>query len=179
MILRARSEGMVVERNVVPGNFYTSTDTLMTVARLDPLWVRGNVGEVDAGRVKVGQNLTVTIPYGHHPLKAKVEYIAAQVDPETQTRPVPDIDSKSWPRVQAWDVRAAGGRDRRTTQEHGRATSAAGTAVDGADTRQASALERKVDELRGEKEERLAHAKILERLEALERKLDRVLEGRR
>ena len=179
MILRARSEGMVVERNVVPGNFYTSTDTLMTVARLDPLWVRGNVGEVDAGRVKVGQNLTVTIPYGHHPLKAKVEYIAAQVDPETQrvlfrtSIPNPGHEFKPGMFVRLaveTDVPLKNTGEPRVPREQ------PSTEL----TRdRLSALERKVDELRGEKEERLAHAKILERLEALERKLDRVLEGRR
>jgi tetrahydromethanopterin S-methyltransferase subunit G len=40
-------------------------------------------------------------------------------------------------------------------------------------------LERKVDLLLSEKEERLSHAKILERLHEVERKLDQRLGGRR
>jgi hypothetical protein len=38
---------------------------------------------------------------------------------------------------------------------------------------------RKLDRLLGEKEERTSHAKILERMDALERKLDQLLGGRR
>ena len=41
MILRSRADGVVVERNVVPGNYYTSADLLMTIAPLDHLWVPG------------------------------------------------------------------------------------------------------------------------------------------
>ena len=41
MILRSRADGVVVLRNVVKGNYYTSADLLMTIAPLDHLWVRG------------------------------------------------------------------------------------------------------------------------------------------
>ena len=41
------------------------------------------------------------------------------------------------------------------------------------------AMERKLDRLLGEAEERSSHARILERLDALERKVDRLLEGRK
>ena len=97
--------------------------------------MRGSVDEADAQRVKVGQNLTVTIPYGRHPLKAKVEYIAAQVDPETQRvlfrTSIPNPGNQFKPGMFA--------RQSRPTyhSRNRRATSAAGTAVYGADTRQA------------------------------------------
>ena len=170
---------MVVERNAVEGNSCDLADKLMTVARLDPLWVRGSVDEADAQRVKVGQNLTVTIPYGRHPLKAKVEYIAAQVDPETQRvlfrTSIPNPGNQFKPGMFArlaveTDIPLKKTGEPRAPREQPSTEP----------TRdRLSALERKVDELLGEKEERLAHAKILERLEDLERKLDRVLEGRR
>ncbi len=179
MILRAHSEGMVVERNVVPGNFYDSRDTLMTVARLDPLWVVGSVGEADAQRLKVGQSLTVTIPYGNHPLKSKVEYIDAQVDPETHrvkfrtSIPNPGLELKP-----GLFVRLAVETDAQP-RKAGRSRVPREAPAEQPAHDRLSELERKVDQLLGEKEERLSHAKILERLEALERKLDRILDGRR
>ena len=179
MILRARSDGVVIERNAVPGNFYDSRDKLMTIAGLDPLRVLGSVGEADAQRLKVGQNLTVTIAYGHHPLKAKVEYIDAQVDPETQSVkfrtsiPNPGLELKPglFARLAVETVAPP--------QKTGRPRIPREAPAEQPARDRLSELERKVDQLLGEKEERLPHAKILERLEALERKLDRILDGRR
>ena len=62
MILRSRADGVVVERTVVQGNYYTSADLLMTIAPLDHLWVRGSVSELDADKVEVGQKLKVIFP---------------------------------------------------------------------------------------------------------------------
>ena len=56
MILRSRADGVVVKRNVVKGNYYTSADLLMTIAPLDHLWVRGNVSELDAERSRSARN---------------------------------------------------------------------------------------------------------------------------
>ena len=63
MILRSRGEGVVVKRTVVRGNYYDSKDELMTIVPLDHLWVRGNVGEHDAEKLKVGQTLKVIFPF--------------------------------------------------------------------------------------------------------------------
>ena len=56
MTLRSRADGVVVKRNVVQGNYYDPKDTLLTIAPLDRLWVRGGVGERDArqGRGRPG-----------------------------------------------------------------------------------------------------------------------------
>ena len=63
MILRSRADGVVVLRSVVKGNYYTSADHLMTIAPLDHLWVRGNVSELDAEKVEVGQKVKVIFPF--------------------------------------------------------------------------------------------------------------------
>ena len=73
MILRSRAAGVVVERNVVTGNYYTSADLLMTIAPLDHLWVRGSVSELDADQVEVGQELKVIFPFSDRTLDATVE----------------------------------------------------------------------------------------------------------
>ena len=62
MILRSRADGVVVSRNVVPGNYYTSADLLMTIAPLDHLWVRGSVSELDAELVEVGPEAQDHLP---------------------------------------------------------------------------------------------------------------------
>ena len=71
MILRSRADGVVVERNVVPGNYYTSADLLMTIAPLDHLWVRGSVSELDAEQVEVGQKLKIIFPFSDRTIDAK------------------------------------------------------------------------------------------------------------
>jgi RNA polymerase sigma factor (sigma-70 family) len=180
MILRSRSDGTVTSRSVVPGNFYTPTDILMSISRLDPLWVRAIVSEADARRVKVGQTVTVRLPLSDWQVRAKVEAISAQADPETHTVPIRTTIPNRDGRLKAGmfarlDVETDASGDERV---EGQAVVERPN-VDAARRDRLSELERKVDRLLGEKEERLSHAKILERLDALERKLDQVLNGRR
>ena len=89
MILRSRADGIVIKRTVVQGNYYDSKDDLMQIAPLDHLWVRGNVSELDADKVEVGQKLKVIFPYSDRTIDDKVEYIDKAIDPETAVRQVP------------------------------------------------------------------------------------------
>ena len=85
MILRSRADGIVVLRNVVKGNYYTSADLLMTIAPLDHLWVRGSVSELDAEKVEVGQELKVVFPFSDRTIDGKVKYIDKAIDPESRS----------------------------------------------------------------------------------------------
>jgi cobalt-zinc-cadmium efflux system membrane fusion protein len=87
MKLRSRASGVVVKRNVVQGNYYDSKDELMTIAPLDHLWVRGNVSELDAEKVEVGQTLKVIFPFAlsDHDVVARIDYIDKAIDPETRS----------------------------------------------------------------------------------------------
>ena len=85
MILRSRADGVVVLRNVVKGNYYTSADLLMTIAPLDHLWVRGSVSELDAEKVEVGQKLKVIFPYSDRTVDAEVTYVDKAIDPESRS----------------------------------------------------------------------------------------------
>jgi cobalt-zinc-cadmium efflux system membrane fusion protein len=85
MILRSRADGVVVERNVVPGNYYTSADLLMKIAPLDHLWVRGSVSELDAGKVELGQKLKIIFPYSDETVDAEVKYIDKAIDSDTRS----------------------------------------------------------------------------------------------
>ena len=85
MILRSRADGVVVERTVVTGNYYTSADLLMTIAPLDHLWVRGSVSELDADQVEVGQKLKVIFPFSDRTIDAKVDYIDKAIDSDSRS----------------------------------------------------------------------------------------------
>ena len=85
MILRSRADGVVVLRNVVKGNYYTSADLLMTIAPLDHLWVRGSVSELDAEKVEVGQKLKVIFPFSDRTVDAEVDYIDKAIDSDSRS----------------------------------------------------------------------------------------------
>jgi membrane fusion protein, heavy metal efflux system len=84
MTLRSRSDGIVIKRSVVQGNYYDSTSELMQIAPLDHLWVRGSVSELDADKVEVGQTIRVVFPYTDKTIDDEVEYIDKAIDPETR-----------------------------------------------------------------------------------------------
>ncbi len=85
MILRSRAAGIVIKRSVVRGNYYDSKDELMQIAPLEHLWVRGNVSELDADKVQVGQRLTVVFPYSSLTIDGKVEYIDKAIDMDSRS----------------------------------------------------------------------------------------------
>src|SRR4051794_3325519 len=59
MTLRAKADGIVIESEVVPGNFYEPVNVLMVIAPLDHLWVQVNVYEFDQDKVGVGQTIEI------------------------------------------------------------------------------------------------------------------------
>jgi cobalt-zinc-cadmium efflux system membrane fusion protein len=86
MTLRAQADGIVVKRDaLVEGNYYDSKDELMQIARLDHLWVRGNVSELDAEKIEVGQKLEIIFPFSDQTIDAQVDYIDKAIDPETRS----------------------------------------------------------------------------------------------
>ena len=178
MILRARGYGVVVQRSVVPGNYYTSADVLMTIANLDHLWVRGSVSELDAEKVKLGQKLTVIFPVSNRKIDAVVNYIDKAIDADSRSAKFRTTISNPGGQFKAGMVvhlvlETGASRDRIDAPRARGEQPPPATAND-----RLSELERKVERLLSENEERSAHAKILDRLDALERKLDRLLNGR-
>ena len=76
--------GIVIKRDVVPGNLYDTSSALMVIAPLDHLWVRGNVNEIDVAKVEQNQSLEVVFPYTDMHIPGKVEYIDKAIDPDTR-----------------------------------------------------------------------------------------------
>ena len=50
-------DGMIVERDVVSGNFYDDMAVLMVISPMDKLWVWGNVYEKDQAEVHLESDL--------------------------------------------------------------------------------------------------------------------------
>ncbi len=85
MILKSPIDGIVVERDAVPGTFYDGAYVLMVVSPMDHLWVWGNVFENDQGQVRLGQKCRIMFPFLKEEVEGSVESIANRVDPVTHT----------------------------------------------------------------------------------------------
>src|SRR6516162_8838055 len=118
--------------------------------------------------------MTVRIPFDDRGVEARVESIDSQVDPETRTvkirTSIPNPENRIKPGTFVRMALEPGERDGSVEQPVAAVTRGP---IEATARDRLSELERKVDQLLGEREERLSHVKILERLEALERKLDR------
>jgi membrane fusion protein, heavy metal efflux system len=89
-------DGIVVERDVVPGNFYDQTKIMLTISPMTELWVWGNVFESDQDKVHIGQNWDIELQFSKEHFEGKVESIANGVDPDTRTLRIrATIDNRS------------------------------------------------------------------------------------
>ena len=87
--LTAPIDGVVVQRQLAPGQFVSSLSTggsaaLFTIADLRTVWVIASVSEADAVGLRVGQTMDVS-PLAGPPrtLHAQISWIASMVDPAT------------------------------------------------------------------------------------------------
>ena len=91
-------EGIVIQRDAVPGNLYDNNDVLMVIAPLDHLFVWVNVYEADQARVAMGQEMEIRFPYLDKTLVGKVEYVANEVSKDTRAiqirASIPNVDGK-------------------------------------------------------------------------------------
>jgi len=85
MTIRSPASGVVISREVVPGNIYNPADVLLVIAPVDHLWVWGNVFESDLALVAVGQTWKIRFPYLDDVVEGRVEYVSNQVDLRTHT----------------------------------------------------------------------------------------------
>lgn len=84
-IIRSPLAGTVVEKLISPGQLLQAgTTPCFTVADLSSVWVIANVFEADLPFVKIGDSAEVLTGAGTAPLKGRVSYIAALVDPNTR-----------------------------------------------------------------------------------------------
>ncbi|HEX8441708.1 efflux RND transporter periplasmic adaptor subunit [Archangium sp.] len=82
----APASGYVLEKTVVEGAAVRAGDRLYRIAPLDKVWVEADVYEADLPRVKVGQEVEVTLPYlPGKTFKGRVGYLYPTLQASTRT----------------------------------------------------------------------------------------------
>ncbi|MCP3398231.1 MULTISPECIES: efflux RND transporter periplasmic adaptor subunit [unclassified Bradyrhizobium] len=79
--------GTVVQRKIGPGQYVNSgaSDPVFVVGDLSTVWLTAFVRESDAAAVCIGQDITVNVmALPGRPLTAKINYVAAAIDPTTR-----------------------------------------------------------------------------------------------
>jgi len=79
--------GTVVQRKVGPGQYVNSgaSDPVFVIGDLSTVWLVAFVRESDAALVSVGQEISVNVmALPGHPLKAKIDYVSAAIDPNSR-----------------------------------------------------------------------------------------------
>jgi len=79
--------GTVVQRKVGPGQYVNAgaSDPVFVIGDLSTVWLVAFVRESDAALVSVGQEISVSVmALPDHPLKAKIDYVSAAIDPNTR-----------------------------------------------------------------------------------------------
>ena len=87
--IRAEGPGVVVERNVTPGQVMTIGQIAFTVSNLSTLWVMAAVNEKDLANIHRGDAAHITTQgLGSTVLHGTVGMLGDTVDPQTRTLPV-------------------------------------------------------------------------------------------
>jgi membrane fusion protein, copper/silver efflux system len=82
----APTSGYVLEKSVVAGAAVRAGERLYRIAPLDKVWVEADIYESDLPRVKVGQEVEVTLPYlPGKSFKGKVGYLYPALEASTRT----------------------------------------------------------------------------------------------
>jgi cobalt-zinc-cadmium efflux system membrane fusion protein len=79
--------GTVVQRKVGPGQYVSAgaSDPVFVIGDLSTVWLTAFVRESDAAQVSVGQDIAVNVmALPGRPLSAKINYVAAAIDPNTR-----------------------------------------------------------------------------------------------
>jgi cobalt-zinc-cadmium efflux system membrane fusion protein len=79
--------GTVVQRKVGPGQYVTAgaADPVFVIGDLSSVWLTAFVRETDAARASVGQQITFNVlALPGRPLTARIDYVAAAIDPATR-----------------------------------------------------------------------------------------------
>lgn len=79
--------GTVVQRKVGPGQYVSAgaSDPVFVIGDLSTVWLTAFVRESDAAMVNVGQDIAVNVmALPGRPLTAKINYVAAAIDPNTR-----------------------------------------------------------------------------------------------
>jgi cobalt-zinc-cadmium efflux system membrane fusion protein len=84
--LKAPFAGVVTKAQASTGDFIDESREVFAVANLSQVWVQAEVYEEDLGRIRVGQNASITVDtYPNEHFNGRVAYISDVLDPQTRT----------------------------------------------------------------------------------------------
>jgi cobalt-zinc-cadmium efflux system membrane fusion protein len=84
--IRTPQSGIVLERSVNEGELVDPGKTLLMVDDLETLWLMADIFEQDLDKVKVGQTIEFSVDSRPKQVyKAKLDFVAGSIDPETRT----------------------------------------------------------------------------------------------
>ena len=79
--LTAPLTGVVLSKNVEPGEYVAPGTPVVTVGELEDPWLRAYINETDLGRVKLGQRVQVTTDsYPDKKYEGRISFIASQAE---------------------------------------------------------------------------------------------------
>ncbi|OKO80597.1 efflux RND transporter periplasmic adaptor subunit [Bradyrhizobium sp. AS23.2] len=79
--------GTVVQRKIGPGQYVSAgaSDPVFVIGDLSTVWLTAFVRESDAASVNIGQDIAFNVmALPDHPFTAKINYVAAAIDPNTR-----------------------------------------------------------------------------------------------
>ena len=80
-ILSSPLSGVVLSKNIEPGEYVAPGTPVVTVGDLSNVWLRAYINETDLGRVKVGQSVRVTTDTDPNKVYAgRVSFLASQAE---------------------------------------------------------------------------------------------------
>jgi membrane fusion protein, heavy metal efflux system len=89
VIIRAPRSGLVIERNINPGELNDGSKELFILSNLSEVWLVANVFEKDVEFVKKGQEAVVTLDnFPDHDFPAKIVWVGDTMSSTTRTLPV-------------------------------------------------------------------------------------------
>jgi multidrug efflux pump subunit AcrA (membrane-fusion protein) len=175
--MRSPVDGLVIKRLINAGGFCPAGNTLLVIGQDDTLWVNVNLSEWDYALLhQTGQRATFSLPADSRTLNTNVEVINPELDRDTATvkfrMPIPNPDHRLRPgmfvQVQLDDVPGPVA----TGVSHPPAEATSTQSV----MERLNEVERTIDKLLEQKEDRSSSTRILERLNQIERKLNQLLD---
>ena len=86
LVVRAPVDGVVLEKSIVAGSPFTPGQVLLSIARVDPVWIEARVYEADLPRVRVGTAVAVEGgPGGEAQRRGTVTFVAPALDEQSRT----------------------------------------------------------------------------------------------
>lgn len=80
-ILASPLSGLVLSKHAEPGEMLSAGAPLLTVAKLDQVWLRGYIPESELGRVKLGQTARIKIDsWPERSFEGRVSFIASEAE---------------------------------------------------------------------------------------------------